>query len=581
MALGLIFTIVLIPASTPVYAAPSIELSPENGSPGADVRIDGSGFAPLSSVTITFDGDATPTNPGSVMTDVAGSFEASFEVPESSAGEYAVTATSQSIIASSSASSTFTIVATKSSQPDGTRPTEPTAYSQSVSTNEDEEKGIILQGSDDDGDAVTFKITNAPLHGVVKDFNPSTGSVKYQPNEDYIGTDSFTFIATSGGDESNPASVSIHITQVNDPPKLADKEINLDEDDKVTVTLTATDIDSSSVHFYLVDTPVHGKLSPVSLAGAYSIEVTYTPFENYYGTDVFKFRAMDKEKYSETAEVRVTVTPANDAPLAAGATVMTQQNQHVSVSLTASDIDADILTYVITSAPGHGILTGVAPNLEYMPSSNYHGYDSLSFKASDGIAESNIATVTMVIAETTIATESLTGVAAPVDPDITVQSRDTEPPRLIVPESPIRATTTSSWIGTPVTYSVSALDGRDGAIVPICSPASGHRFPVGRVNVVCTAQDSAGNTAMKSFVVEVELVGNSGNQSSTVLLITTIVAVIGGFAAFGMLRVAGRTGLLSYRTTSMYVNVNRISPFLFSCIYKVIDRIRLLLRNSS
>jgi hypothetical protein len=62
--------------------------------------------------------------------------------------------------------------------------------------------------------------------------------------------------------------------------------------------------------------------------------------------------------------------------------------------------------------------------------------------------------------------------------------------------------------GTPVTYEVSATDDRDGTVQPTCSPPSGSSFPPGPTTVNCSAQDSAGNKAAKSFTVII--VGGEG-----------------------------------------------------------------------
>ena len=580
-----ILALILFPAaSLPASASPSIEMSPEKGPSGTDVYVNGSGFDPLSRVTLTFDDEDIATNPDSVMTDVMGRFEASFEVPDSArSGENTVTATSHGIIMSSSASSIFTVDVVNNSEPVESTPTEPVAYSQSLSTDEDEEKEIILRGSDDDGDTLSFKIVNSPSHGMLKGLDPSTGSITYYPNHDYFGKDTFTFKVTSGNADSDPAIVSIHVAPINDAPTLDDTIVKIEEDTKAKITLTAADVDSSAVYFYLVDTPDHGELSPMISRGAYSAEVTYTPRENYNGTDVFKLRLNDKEEYSDIEEVGITITPTNDAPFAISAEITTKEDQRVSFSLSASDNDGDTLTYMISSGPSHGTLTGTAPNLEYTPSSTYHGYDDFTFKATDGVADSNVAKVSILIAE--IAKEPSTQVP-PMNPATPVSNsaqaiRDNQPPRLVVPISPIEASTTSSWIGTAVTFNVSAQDSHDGEIIPLCSPASGSRFPVGKVNVVCSAKDSAGNTSTKSFVVAVELVGNNSNQSLPALLSASIVAVILGIAAYGGLRVTGRTEFLFKLMSWIWARLNRISLFLYNCIWKVMDRLRPLVKNST
>lgn len=45
--------------------------------------------------------------------------------------------------------------------------------------------------------------------------------------------------------------------------------------------------------------------------------------------------------------------------------------------------------------PSHGSLSGTAPNLTYQAAANNNGSDNLTFKANDGKADSNSATVTI------------------------------------------------------------------------------------------------------------------------------------------------------------------------------------------
>jgi HYR domain len=80
---------------------------------------------------------------------------------------------------------------------------------------------------------------------------------------------------------------------------------------------------------------------------------------------------------------------------------------------------------------------------------------------------------------------------------------DTTPPTLTLPGDQNVAATDSS--GATVTYSASASDIVDGAITPICSPASGTLFAIGTTPVNCTATDASGNTASGGFNVIVTL----------------------------------------------------------------------------
>ncbi|NIP23245.1 MAG: hypothetical protein GWN67_25210, partial [Phycisphaerae bacterium] len=69
------------------------------------------------------------------------------------------------------------------------------------------------------------------------------------------------------------------------------------------------------------------------------------------------------------------------------------------ILLDAADADHDPLTYNIVSGPSNGTFIGTPPRLEYLPNSTFRGLDSFTYKASDGLLESNIATVTIDVAQ--------------------------------------------------------------------------------------------------------------------------------------------------------------------------------------
>lgn len=74
-------------------------------------------------------------------------------------------------------------------------------------------------------------------------------------------------------------------------------------------------------------------------------------------------------------------------------------NTPKAITLTAGDPDngPQALTYSIVSPPQHGTLTGTPPNVTYAPNTGYSGPDSFTFKANDGAADSNTATVSITV----------------------------------------------------------------------------------------------------------------------------------------------------------------------------------------
>jgi hypothetical protein len=90
---------------------------------------------------------------------------------------------------------------------------------------------------------------------------------------------------------------------------------------------------------------------------------------------------------------------ANKAPVVVDRSLEVNEEGSVSITLTGSDEDGDDLSFTVLSQPKNGALSGTAPNLTYSPKANYSGSDSFTFKASDGKADSNTATVTITVAE--------------------------------------------------------------------------------------------------------------------------------------------------------------------------------------
>ena len=67
------------------------------------------------------------------------------------------------------------------------------------------------------------------------------------------------------------------------------------------------------------------------------------------------------------------------------------------ITLTGRVGNGGTVSYVITSNPSHGTLSGVGANLTYTPEANYSGPDSFTFKAKYGAATSAVATVSITV----------------------------------------------------------------------------------------------------------------------------------------------------------------------------------------
>lgn len=86
----------------------------------------------------------------------------------------------------------------------------PVAQSSSFAVQTNMELSGQLVASDADGESLSYSIADNVSNGSLN-LN-SDGSFSYTSNTDYVGADSFTFVANDGNSDSSPASVSINVT---------------------------------------------------------------------------------------------------------------------------------------------------------------------------------------------------------------------------------------------------------------------------------------------------------------------------------------------------------------------------------
>ncbi|MBC8872194.1 MAG: tandem-95 repeat protein [Planctomycetes bacterium] len=175
-----------------------------------------------------------------------------------------------------------------------------------------------------------------------------------------------------------------------------DDSLTTDEDVSFAIpwaTLLANDAPDADWHFHGVSDPVHATVTN----RPDTQDVLFVPEADFFGEASFLYALSNGQGDSATATVTVDVTSVNDPPTAADIAVSTDENSDKAITLTATDIDSDMLTFTIVTPPAHGELTGTAPDLTYAPESDFSGTDVFTFKASDGQADSNVASVTVMV----------------------------------------------------------------------------------------------------------------------------------------------------------------------------------------
>jgi hypothetical protein len=256
---------------------------------------------------------------------------------------------------------------------------------------------LEVVATDADDDQLTYTIVSLPQNGTLVGDGPS---YTYQPDEGFVGQDSFEFIASDGSANSEVASVNINVNPLeNNPPIAFDLQLESIESTSISLTVIATDPDNDPLFYSVVEAPINGTLIGNGDSGE-GPSYTYVPNALFLGLDSFTFIANDGIDDSNIATASITVIPReNNPPIAEDAQVDTIQSTAIVIEISATDEDLDPLTYSIVTQPINGTLTGAGTSYVYTPNSGFVGTDNFEFIATDGFDNSNIASVIITVEE--------------------------------------------------------------------------------------------------------------------------------------------------------------------------------------
>ncbi|EIZ1339728.1 tandem-95 repeat protein, partial [Vibrio parahaemolyticus] len=197
---------------------------------------------------------------------------------------------------------------------------------------------------------VSLDTNNGPANGTVS-INPD-GSVTYTPNDNYHGTDSFTYIVTSGG-VSESTTVEVNVTPVNDAPVAKDDIATTQEDTAVTIDVLPndTDIDGDKLSIESASVPeAQGKVEIVEG------KLVFTPAENFNGDAEITYTVTDGQLADE-AKVTVIVNPVNNAP-----TIKVEAVESITEDAVNTDTVVATLTVRDTDTPEDQLAVSLESN---------------------------------------------------------------------------------------------------------------------------------------------------------------------------------------------------------------------------
>jgi len=281
----------------------------------------------------------------------------------------------------------------------------PTTNDVSASTNEDTAVNITLDGDDvdieTDGNNLTYSIVNDVSIGSI---SISGRTVTYTPTANWNGTTTFTYKANDGSTgatsiDSNISTVTITVNAINDAPIAGNGTIDAVEDDNKSFALNdyVTDIDtgfSTASMVYTITETNNGTLTRGS--GGSGPVFVYRANTDWNGTDTFTYQVTDNGGLSDTGVITVNVAAVNDAPVASNVSASGRKAVAKAVTLSATDLEGDNLTYSIVSDPSNGTVSVSGSTATYTSSFSV-GTDTFTYKANDGTADSNTATVSISV----------------------------------------------------------------------------------------------------------------------------------------------------------------------------------------
>lgn len=347
------------------------------------------------------------------------------------------------------------------------------------SLSEDGSLNVALSATDADADSLTYSLgANSAALGA----SISGTTLNINPTADFNGSGTLTVNVTDGED-TDSETITVTVTPVNDTPVLASIGTQtVNEESSTSVTLSASDVDGDSLTYQL-DSATAALGASVS-----GNTLSINPTTDFTGSGSVTVSVSDGS-LSDSETFTVTVNNINDAPVLSAVSDLTiPEDTSTTITLTATDIDGDSLTFSAVSAD-----TGVATV----------AVSGSTLTVTAATANSATTTITVTVSDGTLSADTsfsveLTDPSAV--PPITMTLGGVSINDGATYEAPLGALTVTPAGGTG-NYTISAFfNGEDGSELisngSLLMPDSGAFAGVYTLDV----SDGSGNTA--TFYVE-------------------------------------------------------------------------------
>ena len=263
--------------------------------------------------------------------------------------------------------------------------------------------GLVLSGSDPNGSALSYELTQAPAHGnaLIEQGGDGITRLFYRSEPDFSGDDFALFVAVNAqGLRSIPARATITVL-ANGAPTANDVSGTTKAGQLLSLTLTGSDPENGPVTFKLVSQPANGSAAISQSQGVF--QLFYRSNAGFQGNDEVQFVAVDdKGALSAPATARIAVA-ASAPPVADDVSGSVGSGQLLTLTLTGRDSQNRAVSFHKTGEPAHGQAVLSRGNdgitrLFYRSTPGYTGPDTVRFEAidADGV-HSMVATASITV----------------------------------------------------------------------------------------------------------------------------------------------------------------------------------------
>ncbi|RMF40028.1 MAG: tandem-95 repeat protein, partial [Planctomycetota bacterium] len=233
-------------------------------------------------------------------------------------------------------------------------------------------------------------------------------SVQYTPAANFNGTETFTYTVRNNLGVEGTATVTLQITDVNDPPIALNDTFTVfqNSSDNVLEVLTndSTGVDSPGSESLRISSVSLGSQGGSIQIGPSGLTLRYTPAAGFEGTETFTYTLSDGRGGTATATVNVAVNLQNPPP--------TPQNDAFTVDEDADEATFDVLANDTTDDPDETLSVSAVGastrgstfrisddglGVVYKPAANFFGQEILQYTVRDSGGATANALVTFTV----------------------------------------------------------------------------------------------------------------------------------------------------------------------------------------